>query len=121
VLFTNFQKNQILVSSQFNFKGNPTIYLMGCFIKNKMCYYPIEKIVEIVDEKILKRLKKNNGKLKKFIEKDPQLVYEPVLDDTTGTISKLLKENEQLITDNMNSIGVLKKHINNPLMNEVGL
>ena len=120
VLFSNFQRNKVLVGSQYNFKGNPTVYFMACFIKTRMCYFPLEKVVELTDEKVVKRLKKNNGKLKKFAEKDEPPLEEPAPEEAAKWTVRVLKDYERYLTDHMNSVGILKKAINNPLANEVG-
>ena len=120
---------------------------MACQVKDRIVYYPLEKVVEHMDEKMLKRFKKNNGKLRKFVEKDlltfdeseekgreeKEGEAEPKPNLTTNTNTNAnantnagkhsvsLKDKEMAVSRNMNSIGFVKNRANQSLAKEVSL
>ena len=78
-------------------------------MKDKVVYYTLEKTLENADEKTIKRLKKNNGKLKKFIEKDYPLKVSPENSQENEITIEIFKDKEAVVTGYMNSIGFLKQ------------
>ena len=118
MLFTLAKNNKLLINTHYNLKGNPSVYFLACVVKDKVIYYALEKTLDNVDEKTIKRLKKNNGKLKKFIEKDYPSKISPEISENEIP-SELLKEKEGVVASYMNSIGFLKQKMLACLSQEV--